>query len=117
MNPGGEYGACEDGCGALTVKVGLISVQVELDGLHLGQVAMLRVLVCVTVRPGTHGEQFERWLPIPDHTERHWRKAKPRSLRQQRGAEILSKILTLIKIRRAAVTQNSRFWTAVAPRG
>lgn len=63
------------------MKVGLISIQVELDGLHLGQVAMLRVLVCVTVRPGTDEEQLERWLLIPDHTERYWHEATPRSVR------------------------------------
>lgn len=77
---------------ALTAKVGLISVQVEFDGLHLGQVAMLRVLICVTVRPATHGEQLERWLPIPDHTERYWREAEPRSPRRRREARISSEI-------------------------
>lgn len=101
---------------ALTVKVGLISIQVEFDGLHLGQVAMLRVLVCVAVRPGTHGEQLERWLLIPDHTEHHWHEAEPRSVRRRRKASArhrrqMSKILMLIKIRRAAVTQNSCFWS------
>lgn len=41
------------------MKVGLVSIQVEFDGLHLGQVAMLRVLVCVAVRPGTREGQLE----------------------------------------------------------
>ena len=50
------------------MKVGLISVQVEFDGLYLGQVAMLRVLICVTVRPGTYQEQLERRRLISEHT-------------------------------------------------
>lgn len=57
MNPSAERITSVGGrLQSLTVKVGLVSVQVEFDGLHLGQVAVLRVLVRVTVGPGINQE-------------------------------------------------------------
>lgn len=89
----------------LTAKVGFVSVQVEFDGLHLGQVAMLRVLVCVTVGPGIHQEQTLRVLATDPRP--HRKLLREPSLRHRHQT---AKILTMIKIRRAVVTRASCFW-------